>query len=449
MDKQQRVRLQWEGKGSENSGAYSFQREEIIFPGPCYDGLKPMLPESLPGFDPDSCGRLIQGDALPVCHYLLDQGYGERFRMIYLDPPYFSSQRYSSHYPGRQGVVKLPAFDDRWQHGLDTYLEMMYQRLLLMRKLLMANGSILVHLDWHCSHYVRVLLDEIFGMDGFVNELVWCYAGGSNTQRHFQRKHDLIFWYAKAPDYYFQPLYRPYSAGTLQRGLTAVKGNSYRLKAEGALMQDWWTDIPKILSPTAYENLKYPTQKPRTLLERIISATSAPGDLIGDFFAGSSTTAEAADHLGRTWIVADVGALALQTSIYRLSRHGSAPFFLERAQDIIAEEIPGLGIDGDWCRDGRSLRIHLMLCFGLGEISPADIDFWEIDYNFDGMIFRSRLQILRSGGRFKGNLPLQADLLLLLDTVALDYQIAVKVRDFSGRSHSAVLTLNDRRGKQK
>lgn len=428
------VKLQWEREYAEAPPEREFSVDAAIMPAPSYDGVERFLNlerSALP--EPEESDMLIHGDALAVGRYLLRQGYGGRFRMFYLDPPYFTNQKFNSSYRREESELNMPAFDDRWQQSLDRYLEMLYQRLLVMRELLMDNGSIFVHLDWHSSHYGRVLLDEIFGADAFVNELVWCYAGGSNTRRHFQRKHDLIFWYAKAPDHYFAPQYRPYSQGTLERGLTAVKGDRYRLREQGALMQDWWSDVPKILSPTARENMKYPTQKPRLLLQRLIAAASAPGELVGDFFAGAATTADACAALGRRWITADMGALAIQTGLYRLANQRQRPFLVLRADDYIDEGIDGLHIDCEYRLHEHLLSLNIRLQSPDGVNLQECIDLWEIDYDYDGAVFRSRLQIIRQQGRYKGELPLAAELVLLVEDAGSRPTLAVRVYDFSCR----------------
>lgn len=177
-----------------------------------------------------------------------------------------------------------------------------------MRELLSDQGSIYVHSDYHASHYVKVLLDEIFGDKNSVNEIVWCYSSGGVSKKCFAKKHDSIFFYKKTENYLFNLQYREYSEGTKQRGLTASKkklNQNYELHSRGAVMNDWWSDIIPLSSPTCKERIDYPTQKPEALLERIIKASSNPGDVVADFFAGSGTTAAVAEKLGRRWIMCD------------------------------------------------------------------------------------------------------------------------------------------------
>ncbi|TAJ76420.1 MAG: site-specific DNA-methyltransferase [Gallionellaceae bacterium] len=155
-----------------------------------------------------------------------------------------------------------------WRCCKASYLAMITPQLILMHELLSDSGSIYVHLDWHVGHYVKLLMDEVFGKNQFRNEVIWGYGGGGAPTDYYPKKHDNLFWYSKSTNWTFNKQYRPYSEGTLQRGLTAVKGDQYQLSDEGAGLDDWWTDskVQKILSPTAYENLKYATQKPMSLL---------------------------------------------------------------------------------------------------------------------------------------------------------------------------------------
>lgn len=390
--------------------------------------------------------RLICGDNLDVLNLLLEQGYSHKIDLIYIDPPFLSDSNYNSRIVLGAGenrrLLDRFAFQDSWEHGLDFYLEQMYERLLLMKELLSDQGSIFVHLDWHVSHYVKLLLDEIFNSRNFINEIVWCYGGGSGSRRHFHRKHDLIFWYACGNKYIFNPQYRPYSEGTLQRGLTRVKGDKYRLHEKGALMQDWWTDINKILSPTARENLKFPTQKPAALLKRIISAASHPGSLVADFYSGSGTTAEVCEQMGRKWIACDNSQLAIQTALNRLAQNEGGLFKIEAGEGKLNQN------------DEENLSCHALavnyndenvkLYVSIDNYRPPAeytstvktglswdtlVDFWEIDLDYDGEIFRSDIQIVRKRSAF--NIPLALDIEFIVPQRSLK-QIALKVNDIFG-----------------
>jgi adenine-specific DNA-methyltransferase len=260
----------------------------------------------------DWLNRLIYGDNLLAMAALLagddtTPSLRGKIDLIYIDPPFDSKADYRtkvtlptpSH--SREGgnpafeieqkptVIEQFAYSDTWADGTASYLAMITPRLILMRELLADSGSIYVHLDWHVGHYVKIMLDEVFGKGQFRNEIIWGYGGGGAPQDYYPKKHDTLFWYSKSGSWTFNKQFRPYSEGTLQRGLTAVKGDQYQLSEEGAGLDDWWTDgkVQKILSPTAYENLKYATQKPMSLLERILKGHSNEGDLVADFNGGS------------------------------------------------------------------------------------------------------------------------------------------------------------------
>lgn len=385
--------------------------------------------------------RMFYGDNLQVMDHLLRNGYESRFNLIYIDPPYFSNHKYQSRIEigdkDHLQTVQRQVFSDVGPRGLDDFLQELFARLEMMKNLLHDSGSIFVHLDWHVSHYVKVLLDEIFGPEAMINEIVWCYGGGTGSKRHFHRKHDIILWYAKGPDYTFNPQYRPYSAGTVERGLTRVKGDRYRLRPKGALMQDWWSDINKILSPTAHENLKFPTQKPLALLERIISAASNRGDLIGDFYAGSATIAQACEAAGRFWVTCDNSPIAINTAMKRLIKMPAGPFTLE-SMEKPPQESARLSLKPVLINEFSSADILLQV--GIEGYEPAQavkptalahlIDFWEIDLNYDGQIFNSDLQLIRTGQRMDSDLPLS--ITTRVKRPATPFQIAVRVHDVFG-----------------
>jgi len=270
---------------------------------------------------------LIWGDNKLVMSSLIKQGWAGKINLIYIDPPFFTGADFTIRTKlGDESIEKEPsiieerAYKDTWSGGIASYLKYMYERLVLMRELLAENGSIYVHLDWHVGHYVKVMMDEIFGAENFINEIIWCYGGGGAPRSYYPQKHDVLFWYSKGKNWIFNKQFRPYTEGTLQRGLTPVKGEKYKLSEEGAGLDDWWADnkVQKILSPTAYENLKFETQKPEGLLKRIIISHSNPGDIVADFFCGSGTTLAVAEKLGRRWIGSDLSKFAIQVTRKRL-----------------------------------------------------------------------------------------------------------------------------------
>jgi len=390
-------------------------------------------------------------------HALLEwlcKGNNPQLDLIYIDPPYMTDTDFNSTISigeyARAHRINREAFRDRWPGGLDAYLEMFYPRLQLMHKILARKGSILVHVDWHTSHYIRVLLDEVFGAQNFVNEIAWCFGGGSSSHRYFHRKHDLIFWYAKSNEYTYNPQYRPYTKGTLQRGLTQVKGERYKLNEEGALMQDWWTDINKILSPTARENLKYPTQKPRDLLRRLIAAISKPGDKVADFFAGSGTLGEVCDELGRSWIMCDSSKLALQTSLYRLISAGTPPLVIAGTSHMPDDNQTGILLlkkpETRFQKQGEMLLaigIDYFRPTALEEDIPAAnygdyIEFWEIDPDYNQRYFNSCYQVIRPRYRFREAIPMEV---VVKVAPKAGRVLAVKVWDVFANQTMALVSL--------
>jgi DNA modification methylase len=248
-------------------------------------------------------------------------------KLIYIDPPFDVGADFTMEIEvGNDSLEKKPnvleeiAYRDTWGNGADSYLCMIYERLKLMHSLLSNDGSIIVHVDDRLNSHIRLILDEVFGLERQVNQIKWGYGGGGAPRNYYPKKSDSLIWYSKSQKWIFNKQYREYSEGTLARGLTKVKGDKYQLNDEGAQLEDWWTgkDVQKILSPTAYENLKYPTQKPEGLIRKIIAGHSKEGDIVCDFFCGSGTTAAVAEKLGRKWITSDLGKFAIHTTRKRL-----------------------------------------------------------------------------------------------------------------------------------
>jgi site-specific DNA-methyltransferase (adenine-specific)/adenine-specific DNA-methyltransferase len=215
-------------------------------------------------------------------------------------------------------LLEQIAYRDTWGRGTDSFLSMIYERIVLMRDLLHPQGSIYVHCDWRVSGHIRAVLDEVFGRSALRNHILWLYSGGGVPRTELPKKHDDIYWYTKSDNWRYNPIYREYSEGTQQRGRTAVKGEGAKLRDEGTPINNWWPDVKKITSPTDPEKLYYPTQKSEDLLDRIIRLSSNKEDLIADFFCGSGTTAAVAEKLGRKWICTDLGKFAIHTTRKRL-----------------------------------------------------------------------------------------------------------------------------------
>ena len=231
-------------------------------------------------------------------------------KLIYIDPPFDVGADFSMDieiggdtFTKKPNILEEIAYRDTWGKGADSFIAMIYERLVLMRDLLAEDGSIYVHCDWRVSGYIRFVLDEVFGRDNFLNEIIWHYRKWSLPVKFFQKNHDVIFYYARSsnPDREFKVVeFQPQSEGTLKRwkGLKqkAVFNDSgirtatnLEEESTGAPLSDVW-DI-SIINPAAQERIGYPTQKPEKLIERILIHSTNENDLVADFFGGSGTTA--------------------------------------------------------------------------------------------------------------------------------------------------------------
>lgn len=350
--------------------------------------------------------RLIWGDKKYALPSLLPEFAG-KVNLIYIDPPFATGADFSytakiSDDPTTDGdqsatfvkqpsIIEQKAYRDTWGRGLDSYLQWFYETAILLHELLAEDGSIYVHLDQNVSHYAKAILDEVFGKDRFVNEVIWQKLRASKAQSiKYGNVHDNILLYSKTERYKFIAQFLPYPKkyqdshyGLVEKGTgrryglwdftQAGRGEPRRFddrilapppgkhwiwsqdridkgmaenriiftssgmprvkryldEARGNTIEDIWVDIYDVNSQ-ANERLGYPTQKPENLLERIIKASSSEDDLVLDCFAGSGTTAAVAEKLGRRWIVADLGRFAIHTTRKRLlSNPDVRPFVVQ------------------------------------------------------------------------------------------------------------------------
>ena len=269
--------------------------------------------------------KIYWGDNLQVMSHLLKTCRG-KINLIYIDPPFDSKADYKKRIAleGKTIENDRTAFEEKQYTDIwtnDEYLQFMYERLILMKELLVDNGSIYMHCDWHKSHYLRCILDEVFGEVKFNNEIIWWYKDPSGgTKSSFRRKHDNLLFYVKASNYTFNvdAVRMPYSEGTLRQaeeGTTSF-GRVVQVNPLGKLPDDVF-EI-SIINSQAKERTDYPTQKPEALLERIIKASSNPGDIVFDCFMGSGTTQTVAMKFGRRFIGADINLGAVETTTKRL-----------------------------------------------------------------------------------------------------------------------------------
>ena len=297
---------------------------------------------------------LYCGDNLEILRqYVFDNSID----LIYLDPPFGSNRDYSlSKMAGKNLTgAGTKAFSDTWNwnentagsleqvksesplelgilldgiaavnHSLAAYLVMMIPRLLETRRVLKQTGSLYLHCNPAASHYLKMVLDCIFGMKNFRNEIIWSYKGGGRSQKYFARKHDTIFFYTKSDSWVFNHedilvdrTNRTYFTDEDGGKYWLKYGKKYYLKHEGKVPEDWWSDIDPLHGPYR-ERLGYPTQKPLSLLERIIRASSNEGDIVLDPFCGCGTTLVAAQKLNRRWIGIDSNNEAIRVTSERL-----------------------------------------------------------------------------------------------------------------------------------
>ena len=242
--------------------------------------------------------KLYCGDNLKIMYGMPD----ESIDLIYLDPPFFSGKNYEVIWGDK---AEIRSFDDRFEGGIMVYVEWMKDRLEEMYRILKPTGSIYLHVDHHAVHYLKVEMDKIFGMGNFRNNIVWCYSGGGASKSKFATKHDDILFYSKTDKYLFNTQYTQYKNPNGKHS----GGKPYR--EEGKLMDDWWIDLPGV-SSNAKERLGYPTQKPESLLKRIIKASSNPGDIVFDPFCGCGTSIAVAQRLKRSFIGIDISPIACE-----------------------------------------------------------------------------------------------------------------------------------------
>lgn len=295
---------------------------------------------ALKDYHGDSCiNEFYKGDNLFVIAKLIKEDYEGKIDLIYVDPPFLTKSKHNGKinisYQNKEYTFELFAYDDTWEEGLYSYLRMLYPRLYLMKKLLSERGTIYVHLDYRTVHYVKILMDEIFGEENFLNEIIWAYKSGGVSKRYYSRKHDNILVYTKTKNYIFNPQkeksynrdFKPYRF----KGVAEYKDEIgwYTLVN---LKDVWQVDM---VGRTSSERVNYATQKPEKLLERIILTSSDENSIVADFFAGSGTLGAVAERLNRRWIMSDKGDLSSITIYKRLLNNQYNPFicFKEKGKE--------------------------------------------------------------------------------------------------------------------
>ena len=336
--------------------------------------------------------RLIYGDNLLAMAALLagdedNPSLRGKFDLIYVDPPFDSKADYRTKItlPGvtidqRPTVLEQFAYSDTWADGTASYLAAITPRLVLMRELLATTGTLYVHLDWHVGHYVKLVLDELFGKDCFKNEVIWHYKRWPTPAKEWQKMHDMLLVYTRvAGKGYFKKLYGPRTAETEKRWKNKrivanhdqsgqrIPSESFEEESLGAPLDDVW-DI-SIIAPVAHERVNYATQKPEKLLARIIEASCPPAGLVGDFYSGSCTTAAIAEKMGCRWVASDLGKPATMVSRKRLIDQDAKPFLYQAIGDYQVEQ--ARSTLGRSFRVGDLAKVVLDL-FGALPLPPED-----------------------------------------------------------------------------
>jgi DNA modification methylase len=285
-------------------------------------------------------------------------------KLIYIDPPFDVGADFSMDieigddtFTKKPSILEELAYRDTWGKGADSFIAMIYERLVLMRDLLADDGGIYVHCDWRVSAYIRLVLDEVFGKDHFRNDITWKRQpprGARAVAKQYARSSDNLIFCTKSDSYIWNPQFKQYSEDYINSKFTYQDENGRRFRVgdigdyseesirkfrkegkiydypsgkvglkryldeqKGEVISDIWNDISEV-NAMAVERVDYPTQKPEALLERIINASSNDGDIVADFFCGSGTMAAIAEKLGRKWIVSDLGKFAIHTTRKRM-----------------------------------------------------------------------------------------------------------------------------------
>ncbi len=372
--------------------------------------------------------RFIYADNLLVMETLLKEGLKGKIDLIYIDPPFLTKANYKSKIDlkikGEKVTINQFAYTDMWEKGLISYLKMIYPRLYIMRELLSDEGSIYVHLDWRVVHYVKILMDEIFGEENFLNEIIWSYKSGGVSKKYFSRKHDTILFYSKTKKYIFNPQ----KEKSYNR-----KFKPYRFKGVKEFEDElgWYTlvnakDVWNIdmVGRTSNERVGYATQKPEKLLKKIILSSSKEGSIVADFFAGSGTTGIVAEKNNRKWILTDIGTSSALTIKKRLIDNKANQFlfqdmdeneknengkltieFIERKkkkeQEILIIKLKNYDLNIEKLAiSDKDKKLVLEI---LKEDSLALIDYIEIDPDYDGKTPIFRWQDFRENGNYKIN----------------------------------------------
>lgn len=404
---------------------------------------------------------LANSDNLPFMKFLLDKhNMKGKINLVYIDPPFFSKANYGTEIKlysdkiKKIPVIKQNAYYDVWEEGMEEYLKMIAIRLFGIKDLLAEDGCLWVHLDWHSVHYVKIILDEVFGEKNFINEIIWNYKSGGVSKNYFARKHDTLLFYAKSQKYYFKAQqeksynrdYKPYRF----KGVSEFKDELgwYTMVS----MKDVWQI--NMVGRTSAERTGYATQKPEQLIQRILESCTKEGDICADFFGGSGTLAASAEKMNRRWISCDLGKLATVNTHKRMVNHSLGGY-------VLYEELNNIGnggiIEVETCLQSLVVSDKIKLKVTLKSYKPSSvkeisveekyievikkiikndslqlIDYWSIDFNYNGKEFKPEQYFCKGNNGMK----------LSCEKSAEEFKkIGIKVLDIFGNSAFALINL--------
>jgi len=311
--------------------------------------------------------KLIYGDNLLAMAALLHESENNpslrgKIDLIYIDPPFDSKADYrtkvnlpDASIEQKPTVIEQFAYKDTWKDGTVSYLEMMVPRLVLMKELLSEKGTIYVHIDWHVGHYLKIIMDDIFGKENFKNEIIYHYDQGARGKRDFGRKHDTILRYVINEEYIFnsEDILVPFES-KMTEWRYKKGGQKGKEMPKGKIPSDVWNIK---LNAMSKEHIGYSTQKPEELLLKIVKASSNENSIVADFFGGSGTTCAVAEKLGRQWIMSDLGKPACMITRKRLIDNQAKPFLLQSIGDYQKEQFEKS--DFKTIRDLSEVVMHL------------------------------------------------------------------------------------------
>lgn len=404
---------------------------------------------------------LYQGDNLDCIQSLIYYEYINKIDLIYIDPPFLTMANYKCKIEVLNGdelnIIESIAYDDKWNRGMKQYLEMLSTRLYLMKEVLSSKGTIYVHLDYRAVHYVKIMMDYIFGEDRFINEIIWSYKSGGVTNRYYSRKHDTILMYSKTENYIFNSQKeKSYNRGFKPYRFKGVKEYEDEIGWHTLVnLKDVWNI--NIVGRSSDERVGYGTQKPEELLERIISTSSNKDSIVADFFAGSGTTGIVAEKLGRRFIMGDKGEVSSLTIMKRIIKSKGGTYIFNRPKEI--KNMGKLKINSIEKEKIKDDKFLLKIKFGnysldldniklnnkdkiivkkiLYKDSFALIDYIGLDLNYNGKTPIITYQDYRK----KNYNKISNSIELIIDKVLKEHYIYLKVIDVFGNEYYKILTV--------